>query len=98
MRKNPWVAAILSFFLGGLGQLILKKYARAGFFFLMELLTGAIFLFGYYRQNTIVESTGRILNLVVSTWAAMDAYKIAKKISKSQAHRTIPKQQKDIYI
>lgn len=74
-RKNPILAAILSFIIAGLGQLYIRRFYRATAFFLLEIITS-------YTAFSIHLYLGSLLNLLVSIIAAYDAYKIAKEINK----------------
>ena len=87
-RKNPVLAALLSFLLAGLGQLYLGRIRRGILFFILEIIT-AVFSFygdswlgtGGIESEISIRNFGYILNLAVSLWAAYDAYVIAKKIN-----------------
>ncbi len=74
-KKNPLLAAILSFIIAGLGQLYLKKFFRASVFFSLEIITTGLWIY-------LPSEIGAIPNLLVSIIAAYDAYKIAREINK----------------
>ncbi len=93
MGKNPLLAAILSFLLGGVGQLYVRAYKRAGFFLILEAVTGFIYFWGQAQQIMHVELGGQILNLFISIWAAADAYQIAK----AQKPKIV-KPQQEVYV
>jgi TM2 domain-containing membrane protein YozV len=72
-HKNPWIAAILSFIFGGLGQAYLGLWWKAIFFFALEVLTGYL----YFVSES---SLSLVSNLLVSVWSMVDAYQSAKKV------------------
>jgi hypothetical protein len=82
MAKNKWIAAFLSFLISGLGQLYLGFFWSALFFFTLEAIT----VFIYNR----LPETGFILNIVVSFWSALHAYRKAK-VRDSIQQKEIPK-------
>ncbi|MCK4491835.1 MAG: hypothetical protein KAU03_04370 [Candidatus Altiarchaeales archaeon] len=72
MSRNPWIAAILSLIIAGLGQLYVGRILRAGAFFAMEFTTSAVYIY-------VDQHIGFFLNLLVGVWAAIDAYRLAKE-------------------
>jgi EamA domain-containing membrane protein RarD len=72
--KSPTLAAIMSLFFAGLGQLYLKKYRRAAVFLALEIATAAVM---FYDINLAY-----VLNLAVSLYASYDAYVLASKTKK----------------
>jgi hypothetical protein len=76
--KSPTLAAILSLFFAGLGQMYLKKYRRAAVFFALEVLTSALFVYDTSADG-ILGMVGGFLNLAVSLYASYDAYVLASK-------------------
>ena len=75
MAKNKWLAALLSFFIAGLGQLYLGRYQRAIAFFLLDILTAYVAM----SQNNLASNIGLALNLLVTAVAVADAYVLAGK-------------------
>ena len=71
MAKNPYLAALLSFILAGLGQLYVGTAKKAVIFFLFELTTTYV----YFSVN---ETACIILNLPVTILSMADAYHTAK--------------------
>ncbi|MFH1402853.1 MAG: hypothetical protein ABIH11_01125 [Candidatus Altiarchaeota archaeon] len=69
--KKPWLAAILSFLVAGLGQLYVGRLWRAALFFIMELATVELTPVSYALAFS--------LNILLSFISAFDAYYIAKK-------------------
>jgi TM2 domain-containing membrane protein YozV len=69
--KSPTLAAIMSLFFAGLGQLYLKKYRRAAVFLALELVTAAVMFYDI--------SLAYFLNAAVSLYASYDAYVLASK-------------------
>ncbi len=65
-RKDPAIAAILSFFLSGLGQMYVGKVGRG-----LAILVVQIILF-----FTII---GIIIGFFIWIWAIYDAYKLAER-------------------
>jgi TM2 domain-containing membrane protein YozV len=72
--KSPTLAAIMSLFFAGLGQLYLKKYRRAAVFLALEVATAAVM---FYDINLAY-----VLNAAVSLYASYDAYVLASKTKK----------------
>ncbi|MBU0763027.1 MAG: hypothetical protein KKD39_08380 [Candidatus Altiarchaeota archaeon] len=86
MGKNPLIAALLSFIIGGLGQVYLGLWSRAFFFFGLEAITGYL----YYLNES---ETRLILNLLIGAWSMADAHYMAKhmKTEKQEPTKQIPK-------
>jgi len=82
MAKNPYLAAFLSFLIGGLGQIYAGRLLRGVAFFALELLTGLVYMY-------VNESVGLSLNLFVGLWAVVDAYRVAKKNPKVNIEKNI---------
>ncbi|MFH0860940.1 MAG: hypothetical protein V1921_07045 [Candidatus Altiarchaeota archaeon] len=74
--RNPWLAAVLSFVVAGLGQLYAGRNRRALAFFALEILTAGV----AYSFQGMVSDAGTVLNIAVSIVAAGDAYRIAKNM------------------
>ena len=72
--KSPTLAAIMSLFFAGLGQLYLKKYRRAAVFLALEVATAAVMFYDI--------TIAYVLNLAVSLYASYDAYVLASKTKK----------------
>ncbi|MBD3262687.1 MAG: hypothetical protein GF334_13640 [Candidatus Altiarchaeales archaeon] len=72
MSRKGLLAAFLSFFLAGLGQMYLRSFSRGLVFLAAEGLTGWLYL---TYENPLFFA----LNLLVSLVAAFDAYKLASK-------------------
>ncbi|MCK9222715.1 MAG: zinc-ribbon domain-containing protein [Limnochordia bacterium] len=68
---QPWVAALLSFFINGLGQIILGQVHKG-----VAMLFGALIFGGI---------TGGIGIPIYAICVSLDAYLIAKKINEGQA-------------
>lgn len=87
--KNPWISAILSLVIGGLGHLYIGRLKRALFFFALEVTTAA---YALTLESTMSEAFA-LLNIIVSVWAAKDAYHITK--NQPVIRKTI---EKELYI
>jgi TM2 domain-containing membrane protein YozV len=72
MAKNPWIAAALSFFIAGLGQIYIGKIWKGIGFLALEIATS----YWYYTTNSDIAGAS---NLAVSTVAMADAYYWARK-------------------
>jgi len=90
-RKNPFLAAILSLLIAGLGQIYIRKYPRGAVFLSLEIITFGIFLW-------IHHDVGGFLNLSVSIFAAYDAYKLTVKMNKEIKIEEKSKEMPEVYI
>jgi len=84
-KKNPILAAFFSFIIAGFGHFYIDRFAKGVFFLALEILTT---YYAYFYAREI----GFILNIIVSVWAAVDAYTIAKQIE------PLKKEGPEIYI
>lgn len=73
-RKDPNIAAILSFIITGLGQVYLGHYVRGIILFVISAST--VFLLPRYSDNSQLNF---IAILVVGIIATYDAYRLAQK-------------------
>ena len=69
---NSIIAAILSFFIPGLGQVISGEIGKGIMFFIVAVLLGIIV--GFVLKNWLAG----IINFLYSLYVAYDAYQIAK--------------------
>lgn len=69
---KPFLAAFFSLLVAGLGHFYLDCFNRGLLLLLLELATS-------YYTLAINRSVGLALNVFVSVWAALDAYRLAKK-------------------
>ncbi|VVB51147.1 Uncharacterised protein [uncultured archaeon] len=88
-RKNPYIAALLSFFISGLGQFYVGDVMKGLVFIIFEFMTAFILVNVNY-------TAGGILNLFVGVWSIFDAYRSAQRKNlneapKTQVHPTAPK-------
>jgi TM2 domain-containing membrane protein YozV len=83
MAKNPWIAALLSFLLTGLGQVYVGRYLRGAVLFLMALSTGYLFL------EAGVDAAAAA-NVAVSLYSMWDAYRQAKAARAGVWRETLP--------
>ena len=67
---NPILAAIISFFFAGLGQIYAGKLQKGIIMFVIYLILGAL----YYLVSPFIG----IISLIYAIYAAYDAYQIAK--------------------
>ena len=72
MAKNPWIAALLSFILAGLGQIYVGAYLLGLLFLVLEALSATIYMY-------VDDSVGGMFNLVVGVVSMVDAYRRAKR-------------------
>lgn len=66
---NPTVAAIISFFLPGIGQAIQGETKKGIIMFVLYLIIGSILIYG-------IGMIGQIICIIFAIWAAYDAYKL----------------------
>ncbi|MEW6226500.1 MAG: hypothetical protein AB1700_00165 [Bacillota bacterium] len=78
MRKNPGLAAVLSFFFAGLGQIYNGQIGKGIGLIIAELISGLL--------CTVI--VGFLLLPVVWIYAIYDAYKTAEKINAGQLSTT----------
>jgi len=90
-RKSPFLAAILSLLIAGLGQFYLGKYSRGAVLLSLEIITSVIYLW-------IHPDVGGLLNLSVSVFAALDAYKLAVKIKREIKVEEKREEMPEVYI
>ena len=67
--RNPLLAAILSLILAGLGQIYNGQITKGVVFIILQIINGAL---------TVV-LIGWVLMPIVSLWAILDAYLVAKR-------------------
>jgi len=80
MQKNPGVAAVLSFFITGLGQIYNGQFAKAALFFGVMVINVLL--------ATIV--IGFITGFITWAYGIYDAYKSAEEINRTaEENRTI---------
>lgn len=75
--KNPGLAAILSFFIAGIGQIYNGQFAKGILFMIIQAIN-ALLCF------VII---GFITGPITALFAAYDAYKSAEKINKQQGNQ-----------
>lgn len=73
--RNSGIAAVLSFFIPGLGQIYNGEFAKAAGFILGTLIAGLL-------THIYI---GFPLLVVIWIWAIVDAYNSGKRLSPSQA-------------
>ena len=93
-RKEPWIAALLSFFIPGAGQIYAGKVARGIGLILIFFLGPLVFFFGLFipvigfgmgSGGTMIGLTimsffiGMIIYVVLFVWNIIDAYTLAEK-------------------
>lgn len=72
---NPWIHAILSFFIPGLGQVISREYLIGICFFIIAVAIDGINF--YFFGNSLL---GNIIGIIYALIAAYSAYVIQKNI------------------
>lgn len=72
---NKWIAAILSFIIAGLGQLI-QGETKKGIIMIVILIILDVIYYGYVIPGAIGSIIGFII-FIYSIYAAIDAYKIS---------------------
>ena len=73
---NKYLAAILSFFIPGLGQIYARNIKNGIIYFLVAFVSLAII--GNFFVDSILNSFYYIIDILISIYAAYDAYLIAK--------------------
>jgi TM2 domain-containing membrane protein YozV len=77
MQKNPGVAAVLSFFFTGLGQIYNGQIGKGILFIILQIISIVLMFSGI----------GFITFPIIWIWGMVDAYKTAEKINASIASR-----------
>jgi TM2 domain-containing membrane protein YozV len=72
-KKSPWLAALLSLLITGLGQLYLGKWRRGASFFFTAIMLG--FFASFYLTNDQILVIGVIFAII----SAYDAYRLTSK-------------------
>ncbi|MCD1295230.1 hypothetical protein CUJ83_09490 [Methanocella sp. CWC-04] len=91
-RKSPFLAAVLSFLIPGLGQAYDGKILKGAIFFIGYIILWgvitAVYLFGGIITAMFTAGFGLLcwlpiffIPLIVNLWAAYDAHKIAERIN-----------------
>ena len=73
---NKYIAAILSFFIPGLGQAYAGDYKKAIVYFIVAFITLGII--GSFFVDSLLNSFYYIINILIDIYAAYDAYLMAK--------------------
>jgi len=74
-KKNSVIAALLSLLIAGAGQLYLRQYKKAAGYFLLEVLSAAI----YARLDPLA---GQLLSFFASVLSAVDGYRAAIEMNR----------------
>ena len=69
--KSPWIAAISSFFIPGLGQLYNKEYKKSLSFFVVAIV--------FFVLANLVSLLFGIFSWIIAFLSAYDAYETAKE-------------------
>ncbi|MCI0453925.1 MAG: hypothetical protein L0Y68_02880 [Candidatus Dadabacteria bacterium] len=77
MPKNPGIAAVLSFFFTGLGQIYNGQIGKGILFIIFQIISILLMFSGI----------GFITFPIIWIWGMVDAYKTAEKINASIASR-----------
>ena len=80
-KKKPWLAALLNFFIWGLGYLYLRKRVYLGvLLILVELFITGTFSFAVVDLKTVFEGfTYTFMVIIISCYLGYDAYQMAKE-------------------
>ena len=73
---NKYIAAILSFFIPGLGQAYAGDYKKGIVYFIVAFI--ALGLIGGFFVDSVLNSFYYIINILIDIYAAYDAYLMAK--------------------
>ncbi len=77
MAKSPFLALVLSLFVAGLGQIYAGRIFRGLALAALDFATG----YAYMRMDS---AAALVVNLLVSFYAAVDAYRCAKETAAPQ--------------
>jgi TM2 domain-containing membrane protein YozV len=80
MGGNPWVAALLSFLISGLGQFYNKSILKGFLYLSLGLMSAGIYFF-------LHEPTGYLMGLLVGVASIIDAYNEAKNKTQQEPPR-----------
>ena len=89
MAKNKYLAAALSFFVGGLGQLYVGDLGKAVIFLILDFSSGYIYA---YMNETV----GAVLSLIVTVVSMVDAYKSAQRIRENKTEVRQPQEENPV--
>jgi hypothetical protein len=86
--KRPWLAAVLNFFIWGLGYWYVGRKRFLGvILFIIELFVLGGFSFGLNALQTMIEGLSySFLSLIIALYLSFDAYKIAREIDEGKYH------------
>ena len=73
---NKYLAAILSFFIPGVGQAYAGDIKKGIIYFLVAFV--ALWIVGSFFVDSILDSFYYIIDILISVYAAYDAYLMAK--------------------
>jgi ABC-type proline/glycine betaine transport system permease subunit len=84
--KRPWLAALLNFFVWGLGYWYVGKKRFLGILlFIIELFVVGGFSFGQSTLKSIFEGLSySFLSVIIGLYLSFDAYKIAKDLDEGK--------------
>ena len=74
---NKYLAAVLSFFVPGLGQAYVGNYKKAIFYFLVAFVSLGII--GNVFVDSVLNSFYYIIDILIAIYIAYDAYLLAKE-------------------
>ena len=74
---NKYLAAILSFIIPGIGQAYAGNFKKGIAYFLVAFV--ALGIIGTFFVNSILNSFYYIINILISIYAAYDAYLMVKE-------------------
>lgn len=74
---NKYLAAILSFFIPGLGQIYARNIKKGIIYFIVAFV--ALTIIGTFFVDSVLNSFYYIIDILISIYAAYDAYLIAKE-------------------
>ena len=74
--SNKYIAAILSFFIPGLGQAYAGDYKKGIVYFIVAFI--ALGIIGGFFVDSVLNSFYYIINILIDIYAAYDAYLMAK--------------------
>ena len=83
-KKNPYIAAVLSVVVPGVGQIYNGELVKAAGFFGMYAVGVSLDFIGEDEESSSLSTVGQIISIGSRACSALEAYMSANKINKGQ--------------